>query len=425
MALTEGSPLPNITTNQAQQTTAPSWYTDYLSNLANFVTGQTIGTPSTTVDGVTKAAVPGTAQFVGAQPLQQAAFQLAGNLAKSYGIDPATFLQKSATGTSADAGAMGDASISADMMYRGGPETQAQRDFAAQRELSMQGLQNGIDGTGTSTDGLGPISNVGKSIDGGLQPLGIQGALKNIQNLSTADITKAGTQGGQSRIEEFMNPYTRQVVDAIGELGKRNINQYLAPGAVGSAVGSGQFGSKRGAEILGQSINQGLQNIGALQSQALQSGYAQALQAAQAEQDKRLAQNLGYGQLSQLGQGMTLADLNALATMGGQQQTIAQNEQLFPLTAALQGAQAIRGYSVPTGVTSTYTGPIPGAYAASPLSQIAGLGSIMGGISNTPLGSAAGDWLKSIFKTTPGTIFGNSDSGGSGGTDEYEQSGGG
>ena len=379
MSLTEGSPLPNITTTQAQQTTAPGWYTDYLSNLANFVTGQTTGTPATTVDGITKAAVPGAAQFVGTQPLQSAAFQLAGNIAKSYGIDPATFLQKSATGTSADAG----------------------------------------------TAAVAQPSATGESVDGGLQPLGIQGALRNIQNLSSADITKAGTQGGQSRIEEFMNPYTRQVVDVIGELGKRNINQYLAPGAVGSAVGSGQFGSKRGAEILGQSINQGLQNIGALQSQALQSGYAQALQAAQAEQDKRLAQNLGYGNLSQVGQGMTLADLNALATMGAQQQTIAQNQQLFPLQTALMGAQGIRGYSVPTGVSSTYTGPIPGAYAASPLSQIAGLGSIIGGVSNTPFGGAVGDWLKGIFKGAPTSgVFGNSDSGGSGGTDEYEQSGG-
>ena len=363
MSLTEGSPLPNITTTQSQQTTAPGWYTDYLSNLANFVTGQTTGTPATTVDGVTKAAVPGAAQFVGTQPLQSAAFQLAGNIAKSYGIDPATFLKKSATGESADGGS---------------------------------NIAGNVSSTGVSADE--------GTVAGGLQPLGVQGALKNIQNLSTADITKAGTEGGQSRIEEFMNPYTRQVVDVIGELGKRNINQYLAPGAVGSAVGSGQFGSKRGAEILGQSINQGLQNIGALQSQALQSGYAQALQAAQTEQDKRLAQNLGYGNLSQVGQGMTLADLNALATMGSQQQTIAQNEELFPLQTALMGAQGIRGYSVPTGVSSTYTGPIPGAYAASPLSQIAGLGSIIGGVSNTPFGKSVGNFLGGLLSNvTTGT----------------------
>jgi hypothetical protein len=67
------------------------------------------------------------------------------------------------------------------------------------------------------------------------------------------------------------------------------------------------------------------------------------------------------------------------------------------------GAQGIRGYSVPTGVSSTYTGPIPGAYAASPLSQIAGLGSIIGGVSNTPFGTAVGDWISNTLKNLPGS----------------------
>ena len=55
---TQGKPLPNITTSQQQQTVAPSFYTDYLSNLA------------------TKGAQAAEgAQYVGAQPLQQQAFQ--------------------------------------------------------------------------------------------------------------------------------------------------------------------------------------------------------------------------------------------------------------------------------------------------------------------------------------------------------------
>ena len=33
-SFTQGGPLPNITTSQQQQTIAPSFYTDYLSNLA-------------------------------------------------------------------------------------------------------------------------------------------------------------------------------------------------------------------------------------------------------------------------------------------------------------------------------------------------------------------------------------------------------
>jgi len=42
---------------------------------------------------------------------------------------------------------------------------------------------------------------------------------------------------------------------------------------------------------------------------------------------------------------------------------------------------------VPTSVSSQYSGPMPGAYAPSPLQQIAGLGSILGGLYQTPQGS--------------------------------------
>ena len=67
----------------------------------------------------------------------------------------------------------------------------------------------------------------------------------------------------------YMNPYTEKVVGALDVLGKRNINQYLAPQATAAAVGSGQFGSKRGAEVLGQAINTGLQNLNAAEAQEI------------------------------------------------------------------------------------------------------------------------------------------------------------
>jgi hypothetical protein len=194
-----------------------------------------------------------------------------------------------------------------------------------------------------------------------------------------------------------MNPYTTQVVDALGSLGQRNIQQFLAPQATASAVGTGQFGSKRGAEVLGQAINTGLMNTQAAQSQALQQGYTEALRAAQADQTQKLNAAQQYGSLATAGQAANLADINALATLGGQQQTINQNQQLFPLQAANLGAQALRGYNIPTSVANTYTGPIPGAYAASPLQQIAGLGSIIGGVSNTPFGNTIGKGITNLW----------------------------
>lgn len=287
MSLMQGDPLPNITTTQNQVTSAPSWYTDYLSDLAK---GTTAGIAN--------------AQYAGTQPLQTQAFNK---------------------------------------------------------------VQQNV---GNYQPNLTAASNIATGVGQG-------------------DVTK--------RIGDFMNPYTTQVVDALGQLGRRNIQQFLAPQATASAVGTGQFGSKRGAEVLGQAINTGLANTQAAQSQALQQGYTEALRAAQAEQNTQLNAAQQLGTLGQQTQTAGLADVNALATLGGQQQTIAQNEELFPLTAGNLGAQALRGYNVPTSVANTYTGPIPGAYAASPLQQIAGLGSIIGGVSNTPFGNTIGKGITNLW----------------------------
>lgn len=274
MALSQGSPLPNITTTQQQQTQAPSWYTDYLNNLAQ--TGTQAGAG---------------AQYVGATGLQNQAFN----------------------------------------------QTQ---------------------------------QNVGN----------YQPSLTAATNLANT----AGNTNVANSVNQFMNPYTQNVVDALGVTGRRNIDQYLAPGATSAAVGSGQFGSKRGAEVLGQAMNTGLQNLNLAQSQALQTGYGQSLQAAQNQVSNQLAASGQLGSLAGQQQQYGLGDVNALSTMGAQQQQIGQNESLFPLQTAAQQAGILRGYTIPTSVASTYSGPIPGAYSASPLQQIAGLGSLLGALNQSP-----------------------------------------
>lgn len=285
MALEQGSPLPNITTTQQQQTQAPTWYTDYLSGLAN-----------------TGNQAAGAAQYVGATGLQNQAF-----------------------------------------------------------------------------------NQVGQNV-GNYQP-----ALNAATNL-------AATAGGSNVAQmagQFMNPYTQNVVDALGVQGRANIERYLAPQATAAAVGSGQFGSKRGAEVLGQAYNTGLSNLNAAQQQALQTGYTQSLQAAQNQVANQLAGSQQLGNLATSQQALGLGDINALATLGAQQQQIQQNESLFPLQVANQQAGLLRGYTIPTSVASTYTGPIPGAYAASPLQQIAGIGSLLGGIGQTDFGKSIGSTVSS------------------------------
>ena len=303
MPLTQGEALPNITTTQSQQTTAPSWYTDYLGNMA----GQS-------------TAAAANAQFVGATPLQQQAYQQAAQNVGSY-------------------------------------------------QPTLTAATNMVTGAGTTT---------------------------------APDV-----------IANYMSPYTQQVVNQIGALGQRGIQQNLAPGATAGAVGSGQFGSKRGAEVLGQTLRDANQNILGQQGQALNTGYQNAMTAAQNDLNRQLGAGQQLGALAQQTQTQNLADINALSTLGSQQQQIEQARELFPLQTLGMSAQNLRGYSIPTSVSSSYTGPIPGAYAASPLQQIAGLGAILGGISGTPFGTALGNTIGGFFSGL-GSVGGSLGGGGNG-----------
>jgi hypothetical protein len=298
-----------LQSSQQQATSAPSYYTDYLSNLA------TQGTQDVNQ-----------AKFIGAQPLQQQAFQDVASAASAY----------------------------------------------------QPTLQQAGSTLNAATSATGPLS-------AGMPYL--QSATK-----SPADLAAS-----------YMSPYLSNVVNAIGDVGQRNIQQNLSPLATSGAVGSGQFGSQRGAQVLGQTLSNADRDILNQQYQALNTGYGQALTAAgqqnalQGQLGSTAGQLASAGQqnLTQLGnaqsnlagqnQALGLADINALSTLGGQQQAIAQNEQLFPLTNLGTVSQLLRGYQIPTSTVTTAN--------ASPLSVLGGGVTGLAGLF-TPVQSASGQVQK-------------------------------
>jgi hypothetical protein len=168
-----------LESSQSQQTVAPDFYTNYLSNLA--------GAGTTAATG---------AQYVGAQPLQQKAFEAVEGVPQTYQ-----------------------------------PTLQA----AGQTLGAAAGAQ-------------GPLS------------------------AATPYLQTAGTDPSQLA-SQYMSPYITNVVNALGDAGQRNIQQNLAPRATAGAVGSGQFGSQRGAQVLGQTISNADRDILNQQYQALNQGY--------------------------------------------------------------------------------------------------------------------------------------------------------
>jgi hypothetical protein len=214
----------------------------------------------------------------------------------------------------------------------------------------------------------------------------------------------AGSSSSADLVQGYMNPYTQNVVNQIGAANQQNIAQNLSPGITSGAVGAGQFGSQRGSNALALGISNA--NLGALgqQAGALQSGYAQALAAAQAQRQQQI--NAGQiagtlqneGNRSQITAGQIagntayqdaanqiaagtgnlnlgiqaqqagLNDINAQATLGAQKQAVAQNQALAPFDIAAKQASLLSGANIPTTVTQTMN--------TSPLSAIAGLGGL-------------------------------------------------
>lgn len=240
---------------------------------------------------------------------------------------------------------------------------------------------------------------------------------------AATDYLNAASGSPAEAATSYMSPYTTGVVNQIGNVGQRNIMQNLAPSATAGAVGSGQFGSKRGAEVLGQTIQNANRDILGQQTSALDKAYQTALDTAikqnqieaqmgqtagtLASQGTQNLTNLGNvaGQLASTNQALNLADINALATLGEQQRTLEQNKQLFPLSNLSTLSGMLRGYNVPTTTKTTAE--------MSPLSALAGVGAgAMGMFTPGAGGTTPYDSMKAALKNmTSGSgitdMFGN------------------
>jgi len=232
------------------------------------------------------------------------------------------------------------------------------------------------------------------------------GAMASPLSSATNYLTLAQTDPSKTATG-YMSPYMKSVIDSLSDVGQRNIQQNIAPSATAAAVGSGQYGSQRGAQVLGQTTANAERDLASQIAQTLNSGYNTALQTA--EQQNALqgqlgstaasAESSGQQNLANIGaqqsslaaqnQALGLADINALSTLGAQQQTIKQNQQLFPLTNLATLSGLLRGYNVPTTTTTTAQG--------SPLSAAASLASLY----QTPAASDLATKIKNFISSSP------------------------
>lgn len=223
-------------------------------------------------------------------------------------------------------------------------------------------LQNDIYGTNAGQ------ANTEQLLNAGLAPLsaGAQTAQNASQNI------------GADQINAFKNPYIANVNQALEQNSAQNVNQNILPALQAFFAGSGNTGSTRALNTTGQTLANIQTGLTGQESTNLAQAYKDSVsQALQQQQNQGQIANVQ----GQLGTGLTnatVSGLNAGAGLGAQAQ--AQNQALInaPLSTANNVSQLLRGYTVPTSTTQTYSGPAS-SYGASPLGQIAGLASLFAG----------------------------------------------
>lgn len=211
-----------------------------------------------------------------------------------------------------------------------------------------------------------------------------------------ATMTKAaGLTGAPAIVGNYMNPYTRNVVDEMERLQQQNIQRNVMPALAGAGVGTGSFGSKRQATATGQTLADMQANLLGQEYNALNTGYNQAMTAAGSDLNRELQAGQTLGNIGTEQYNIGTGGLNTLSTLGATEQAQGQKVLDYPMLQA-QNYAKLFPITIPTGQTQQYTGPgSSGQYANSPLSQIAGLMAGLGSFLN------AGSSTTGSTSTTP------------------------
>jgi hypothetical protein len=238
------------------------------------------------------------------------------------------------------------------------------------------------------TDYLQDIANLGQSAVqqggvAGFSPLQQQ-ALQMAPNLAFSGtgtlgqasqmITGAGGTAAPEIVGGYMNPYQDYVVDEMGRLTNRNVQENVLPALGAAAAGTGQFGSRRQQQVTGNTLRDIQSDLLGRQYQALNTGYDTATKAAQNDLQRQLTSGQYLTQLGQEQYQTGTGGLNTLFNMGANEQKLGQASLDYPMIQAQNYAKLFAGQTVPTGSITQTTGPgQQGQYGLSPFQQASSL----------------------------------------------------
>ena len=145
------------------------------------------------------------------------------------------------------------------------------------------------------------------------------------------------SQSSVSDIDQYMNPYQTNVLDAIAQQGERNLTENLLPSVSDSFIKAGQFGSRNMGEFGSRALRDTQESILKQQAPVLQQGYAEAMRASAADKARQ-------GSLAGTAGSVAGADLSRVLQGGSQYADLGQTRgQLLNQDAnrMVQGAQAM------------------------------------------------------------------------------------
>jgi hypothetical protein len=268
------------------------------------------------------------------------------------------------------------------------------------------------------------LARTGTQSVAGLDPLQTKGygQIEDAAGSYIPGLTNAETTAGEAakginynQIQDYMDPYRNQVVNEMARLGNQNFQRNVMPGLAGQFVGTGALGSQRFANAAGQSAADFQSDLVGKQYGALSSAYKDAVNAAKSQSELLNNAAKTQGELAKEEQDLGLTGAGALTKAGSELQKYQQSILDAPALNAKNASDLLRGYTLPTDQTVKFVGPDAGSYGTSDLSQILGVGSILGGFKNDTTGGAFMKWLgdnagslgkdalsglKSIFSTT-------------------------
>jgi hypothetical protein len=190
-------------------------------------------------------------------------------------------------------------------------------------------------------------------------------------------LTQSGYTGANQIVQNYMNPYTKNVVDEMSRLSQRDIRDNVMPMFDTASIGSGNFGGSRAGMMKGQTLADIQSDLLGKQFGALNTGYNQAMGYAQGDLSRGVQAGQALNQTAQVQNQIGSGALKQMADLGSIEQKQQQNQLDYPMAQAKDFATLMQGQNVPTGSSQTTIAPgEANKYGLSPLEQMVSLAAL-------------------------------------------------